>query len=102
MGRTRRNIIVNESKELRKSDTNGSTVTLRDMEKWFEDVFWRPFPLLSQVLIRSPKTREIVPSINIFEDKGDIVVKVELPGVKKNDIDIRLTHNAITISGEKR
>jgi HSP20 family protein len=72
------------------------------MEKWFEDAFRRPFSLFSHPMMRFPKSEEIVPSVDIMEDKSDIVVKAELPGVKKEDIDITLTDDTITISGEKK
>jgi HSP20 family protein len=72
------------------------------MEKWFEDAFRRPFSFLGQPLMRFPKVDELVPSVDIFEDKSDVVVKVELPGIKKEDIDVTLTEDTITISGEKK
>lgn len=94
--------MAKESNELAKKEASGRMLTLRDMEKWFEDVFWRPFPLMNQFLMRFPEGKEIVPMVNIFEDMGDVVVKAELPGVKKEDIDITLTDDTITISGEKK
>ena len=42
-----------------------------------------------------------MPSVDIFEEGGDLVIKAELPGIKKDDIDIRLMDKMITISGEK-
>ena len=45
---------------------------------------------------------DIVPSIDMFEEKNEVVIKVELPGMKKEDIDISLTDNTITLSGEKK
>ncbi len=47
-------------------------------------------------------TEDISPSMDVFEEGEDIVVKAELPGIKKEDIDIRLTDGMITISGEKK
>ena len=45
---------------------------------------------------------EISPTVDIFEEGGDVVVKAELPGMRKEDIDVKLTENTVTISGEKK
>jgi HSP20 family protein len=94
--------MAKESKELVKKEANTPMVGFQGMEKWFEDAFRRPFSLFNHPLMRFSQAEEVVPSIDILEDKGDIVVKAELPGVKKEDIDITLTDDTITISGEKK
>ena len=90
-----------ESKELARPESMRPVPAFWDMERWFEDVFRRPFSSLNVPAFRFGETAEIVPSVDIFEDKGDVVVKAELPGIKKEDIDITLTEDTITISGEK-
>jgi len=42
------------------------------------------------------------PAVDLFEDKDDIVVKAELPGIEKNDIDVNLTDHTLTIRAEKK
>ncbi len=42
------------------------------------------------------------PRIDISEDKDNINVVAEIPGVKKNDIKITLQDNILTIEGEKK
>jgi len=49
-----------------------------------------------------PEMEELSPTVDIFEDASDVVVKAELPGMKKEDIDVKLTEGVITISGEKK
>jgi len=73
------------------------------MEEMFESFFRRPFgrPLLPS-LPRWFEGMEPSPSIDIFEEGDDVVVKTELPGIDRDNIDIDLTDNAITISGEKK
>ena len=42
------------------------------------------------------------PSVDIFENDNEIVVKAELPGVSAKDIDVRLENNVLTLKGERR
>jgi len=46
--------------------------------------------------------RAWAPSVDIFEDHNEIVVKADLPGVKQEDIDIELTGETLTIKGERK
>jgi HSP20 family protein len=71
---------------------------LRDeMDRLWEAVMTpglRPFR--SRLLKEQP-----VPAIDVFEKDGKLHVRAELPGVKQEDIDISVTADALTISGEK-
>jgi HSP20 family protein len=42
------------------------------------------------------------PPMDIYEDKDHLVVKAELPGMKKEDIDISLHQGSLLISGERK
>jgi HSP20 family protein len=42
------------------------------------------------------------PALDIFEDKDTFVVKVELPGMKKEDIEVSLHDGSLSISGERK
>jgi HSP20 family protein len=41
------------------------------------------------------------PLINVFDDGGDFVVVAELPGVKKEDLDIQVRGDTLRIQGKK-
>jgi len=41
------------------------------------------------------------PSLDLYEDKDNLVVRVELPGMKKADIDVSLHDGTLTVSGER-
>ena len=43
-----------------------------------------------------------VPTTDIFAEGDDLVIRCELAGVHREDIDIELTGDALTISGERR
>ncbi|MEC4684398.1 MAG: Hsp20/alpha crystallin family protein [Nitrospirota bacterium] len=94
-----------ESKELVKSEPSRVLAPFEEVERWFEDVFRRPFSLLGPSWLprlRFPELEEIAPVVDIFEEGDNVVVKAELPGIKKEDVDVSLTDNSITISGEKK
>ncbi|MBN1142219.1 MAG: Hsp20/alpha crystallin family protein [Deltaproteobacteria bacterium] len=74
-----------------------------DMEKWFDNVFNRRF-FPSGWFPRSRFLEEgaISPSVDIFEDGDELVVKAEVPGMKKDEIEVNISGDYITISGEKK
>jgi HSP20 family protein len=44
-----------------------------------------------------------VPPVDIYENEaGEVVIKAELPGLSKEDIDLRVENNTLTIRGERR
>ncbi|GBE36382.1 spore protein SP21 [bacterium BMS3Bbin07] len=94
-----------ESKELVRSEPSKVLAPFEEVERWFEDVFRRPFSLLGPSWLprmRFPELEEISPVVDIYEEGDDVVVKAEMPGIKKDDVDVSLTDNTITISGEKK
>src|SRR5258708_549072 len=42
------------------------------------------------------------PPIDLFEDKDHFIVRAELAGMKKEDIDLRLHEGSLSISGERK
>ena len=42
------------------------------------------------------------PPVDIYETENELVVKAELPDVQDKDIDVRITNNTLTISGERK
>ena len=44
-----------------------------------------------------------MPAVDIFQtDQHEVVLKAEVPGVKREDIDIKVENNTLTIKGERR
>jgi HSP20 family protein len=100
-----------EKKELSKVESTKAPSPFQDMEKRFqemekrfEDFFRRPSSLMPSWMprLKMPEVEEVVTAIDILTEGDDIVVKAELPGMKKEDIDVNLTKDTITISGEKK
>lgn len=42
------------------------------------------------------------PAVDLYEDKDNVIVKAELSGMKKEDIDVSLHEGTLTISGERK
>lgn len=42
------------------------------------------------------------PALDVFDDKDNLVVKVELPGLNKDAINISLDKGVLTVSGERK
>jgi HSP20 family protein len=42
------------------------------------------------------------PAVNVYQDKDQFTVVVELPGLKKEEIEISLHEDTLTISGERK
>ena len=64
--------------------------------------FWsRPWPMpLAQM--RAAAAQHFQPALNIYTDKGNLVLEAALPGVEKKDIHIHATRDSISLSGEYR
>jgi HSP20 family protein len=98
-------MVKKKSKELAKVEPTKAISPIEEMERWFEDVFRKPFSLLRPSWfprVRFPEIEEITPTIDVFEEGDNVVVKAELPGMGKEDIDVKVTDDIITISGEKK
>ncbi len=53
--------------------------------------------------LHSEGTRAWVPAVDIYETEGDeLVIKAELPDVKKEDINVAFENGVLTVSGERR
>jgi HSP20 family protein len=74
----------------------------RDMERMVEGFWGRPFPLARDFerFLGFPSMREM--PVEMYDDKDDLVVKAELPGVTKQDLEVTLADNRLTISAEKK
>ena len=50
-----------------------------------------------------PATAGVFPPVNVFVDqKGDVVIRAELPGVKPEDFNVTVEGRRLTITGERK
>jgi HSP20 family protein len=69
----------------------------KDMDRLFEDFF---APVARRRRWLKPEFGVVVPNIEMYDRKNEIVLKAELPGVNKEDIDLTITKDSLTLKGE--
>src|ERR1700761_1698681 len=42
-----------------------------------------------------------VPPVDIYEDEHKLVLKIEIPGMRLEDLDVRMENNTLTVKGER-
>jgi HSP20 family protein len=42
-----------------------------------------------------------VPPVDIYEDEHKLVLKLEIPGLRLEDLDVRIENNTLTVKGER-
>ncbi len=62
------------------------------MERWAP--FWPTLRIAEELLPR-------VPPVDVYEEGTEVVLKAELPGMKKEEIEVHVTGTEITFSGKK-
>jgi HSP20 family protein len=89
-----------------KSAAKTPFATLRDVERLFEDFLergwpkpfraeWPQWPDASKLL---PQT----PAVDVIDREKEVVVRAQLPGFKKSDIDVSIAERTLTIKGSTR
>lgn len=43
-----------------------------------------------------------IPAVDIYENGEKVVLKLELPGMKKEDVDVRIENQTLTVRGERK
>ncbi len=70
----------------------------REMDKLFDEFF---SPVLQRRMgYIKPKSEVITPVIEMYDRVSDVVVRADLPGVNKEDVDISIVNDTLTIKGE--
>ena len=66
--------------------------------------FFRPFRLLEEVeeMARSAFETGLTPRMDMYEEDKELVIKAEMPGIRKKDLDIKLDGDVLTIKAEKK
>ncbi|MCW8923893.1 MAG: Hsp20/alpha crystallin family protein [Gammaproteobacteria bacterium] len=88
-------------------ESGGAMSRLEDFERMFDDFFsrhWmRPFSFERPSWSHLPAPFEgRTPSVDVVDRDKEVFVKAELPGVDKDDVEITMTGNSVTIKGETK
>lgn len=78
---------------------------LKRLRDELDEVFDRFFdePFFSKESLWDPnKSFAFTPACNIKEKKNRYIIEVEIPGVDPDDVEIEISGNVMTISGEKK
>ncbi len=71
---------------------------IEDLRRQMDQLLETPFAQWS-----SPRFfREWAPLLDVYQDAENVYVKLEVPGLKKEDIDVSLHNGALTITGERK
>jgi HSP20 family protein len=76
----------------------------REIERTFEEFPFFRWPRFRDFEpFRFPRElRLCAPTLDMYEEKNEVVVKAELPGMTKDDIEISLADSTLTLKGEKK
>lgn len=72
-----------------------------EFDRLFDEPFWPSFrwPVKG---FWTPRTTAWSPEIDVFEKNNRLVTKIDLPGMKKEDVKVEVTDGWLTISGERK
>jgi len=75
----------------------------REMDRMMDDFFGRRFrPWWPSIWSRSGDGELLAPAVDVYEEKEEVVVKAELPGMTKDDIEVDISDTHLTLKGEKK
>ncbi|MFT3915547.1 MAG: Hsp20/alpha crystallin family protein [Anaeromyxobacteraceae bacterium] len=69
--------------------------------RWMDDLLldrWIPFAPMFRL---ADEMGMRVPAVDVFAEGGDVVVKAELPGLRREEITVDVTGDLLTLSGKK-
>jgi HSP20 family protein len=90
-------LIRYQSPELTTWPTFGRLSNLRDeLDTLFELPFWSNFGRQTQLF------SGWTPALDLYQNNDNVIAVVELPGMRKEDIEISLHDGMLTISGERK
>ena len=74
---------------------------LEDMRRRIDEDVVRP--VMHAIWERIPEEAKTwVPPVDVYEKADNLMIKVELPGMKREDIDVYVTEDTLTVKGEKK
>lgn len=96
-------VAVKKSADERKNKLQRYSSPLEEMERMFDDLFQKRFFAPSWMpRFKFPEFADVSTSVDMYEEGDDLIIKAEIPGMKKEEISIDFADDVVTISGEKK
>jgi len=73
-----------------------------DLERTFEDPFWPAFTWPTLGGFTRPETVAWSPRVDVFEKGNRLFTRVDLPGVRREDVKVEVTDGHLALSGERK
>lgn len=75
----------------------------RDAQRMMDQFFGRSLrPWWRERWLGAEPMEISAPSLDVYVEQNDIVIKAELPGMEKDDIQVNLSNHTLTLKGEKK
>ena len=71
-----------------------------EFDRWIDQSFGN-FDFWPNLIDRGLRRNRLNPVVNLYEDDNNFHARFELPGVKKNEIEVKLENAVLTVSGKR-
>lgn len=103
MGTEKKDVAVTAGKSAPAHGLQKYASPFEEMERMFNDFFQQRFFAPAWMpRIKFPDLTDVSTSVDMFEEGDALVIKAEIPGMKKEEISIDFAGDLVTISGEKK
>lgn len=73
-----------------------------DLDRFFDEAAWPTFRWPAFATGEIGEASAWMPGIDVFEKDNRLITKIDLPGMKKEDVKVEVTDGQLTISGERK
>lgn len=73
-----------------------------ELDRVFDEPFETAFRWPTFRALAAPEAAKWAPEVDVFERDNRIVTKVDLPGLKKEDVKVEVSEGYLSISGERK
>ncbi len=74
-----------------------------DMGRWLGETWTDPFKVVRTMLPTGIMDFEAkLPKLDMYTEGDELVLKADIPGMTKDDVNISISDNVLTISGERK
>jgi len=96
-----------KGKEIQAARPTRALSPFGEMDRWFENFFPRGW--MRPYHMEWPSWGELgvpfegrMPKVDVIDRDDEVVVRAEVPGIEKDDLDVSVSDNAVTIKGETK